>query len=115
MESKFSQYVDRDEIVRIVCELVRHNTVNPPGNEHLCKAIVTECMESLGMEVSYHEKEPGRTNVVGRIGKGEKSIGFVSHMDVVPPGEIDQWNTPPFEPTINDGRIYGRGTLDDKG
>jgi len=65
--------------------------------------------------VSYHEKEPGRTNVVGRIGSGSKSIGFVSHMDVVPPGELDQWNTPPFEPTIIDGRIYGRGTLDDKG
>lgn len=115
MMSKFSQHVDRDDIVRIVCELVRHNTVNPPGNEHLCKEIVTECMQSLGMDVSYHEKEPGRTNVVGRIGKGAKSIGFVSHMDVVPPGELDQWNTPPFEPTIIDGRIYGRGTLDDKG
>ncbi|MFY9607627.1 MAG: M20 family metallopeptidase [Blastocatellia bacterium] len=115
MESKFSQHLDRDEIVRIVCELVRHNTVNPPGNEHLCKEIVTECMKSLGMEISYHEKKPGRTNVVGRIGRGAKSIGFVSHMDVVPPGEIEQWNTPPFEPTINDGRIYGRGTLDDKG
>lgn len=115
MESKFSQHVDRDEIVRIVCELVRHNTVNPPGNEHLCKEIVTECMQSLRMEISYHEKEPGRTNVVGRIGKGSKSIGFVSHMDVVPPGELEQWSTPPFEPTIMDGRIYGRGTLDDKG
>src|SRR4030095_13555400 len=49
------------------------------------------------------------------IGKGSKSIGFVSHMDVVPPGEIKQWNTPPFDPTILEGRIYGRGTLDDKG
>jgi acetylornithine deacetylase/succinyl-diaminopimelate desuccinylase family protein len=115
MGSKFAQHVDRDEIVSIVCELVRQNTVNPPGNEHLCKEIVTRCMQSLGMEISYLEKEPGRTNVVGRIGKGGKSIGFVSHMDVVPPGELDRWNTPPFEPTIVDGRIYGRGTLDDKG
>jgi acetylornithine deacetylase/succinyl-diaminopimelate desuccinylase family protein len=72
-------------------------------------------MRSLEMEISYYEKEPGRTNVVGRSGSGAKSIGFVSHMDVVPPGELEQWQTPPFEPTIQDGRIYGRGTLDDKG
>jgi acetylornithine deacetylase/succinyl-diaminopimelate desuccinylase family protein len=115
MSSKFEKHVSREEIVRIVCELVRHNTVNPPGNEYLCKDIVTECIRSLGMDVSYYEKEAGRTNVVGRIGRGAKSIGFVSHMDVVPPGELDQWQTPPFEPTIIDGRIYGRGTLDDKG
>src|SRR5437868_6071874 len=115
MNSRFSRHVDRDEIVAIVSELVRHDTTNPPGNEHLCKEIVTKCMRSLGMEISYYEKEPGRTNVVGRIGSGDRSIGFVSHMDVVPPGERDQWNTPPFEPTIAAGRIYGRGTLDDKG
>lgn len=115
MNSRFSKHIDRQEIIDIVCELVRHDTTNPPGNEHLCKEIVTRCMQSLGMEVSYYEKEPGRTNIVGRIGEGKKSIGFVSHMDVVPPGEIDQWNTPPFEPTILDNRIYGRGTLDDKG
>ncbi|HJQ70326.1 MAG TPA: M20 family metallopeptidase [Blastocatellia bacterium] len=115
MESKFLKHVSRDEIVGIVSELVRHDTTNPPGNEYLCKQIVTDCMNRLGMEVSYYEKEPGRTNIVGRIGAGSKSIGFVSHMDVVPPGELDQWNTPPFEPTIIDGRIYGRGTLDDKG
>src|SRR5438128_6006344 len=72
-------------------------------------------MRQLGMDIAYYEKEPGRTNIVGRIGRGAKSIGFVSHMDVVPAGELEQWNTPPFEPTIKDGRIYGRGTLDDKG
>jgi acetylornithine deacetylase/succinyl-diaminopimelate desuccinylase family protein len=115
MGSKFDKYVSRDEIVRIVCELVRHDTVNPPGNEYLCKDLVSGCMQSLGMQISYHEKQPGRTNVVGKIGTGERSIGFVSHMDVVPPGDLEQWKTPPFEPTIIDGRIYGRGTLDDKG
>jgi acetylornithine deacetylase/succinyl-diaminopimelate desuccinylase family protein len=115
MESKFAKYVNRDEIIQIVCDLVRQDTVNPPGNEYLCKETVTACMQQLGMEISYYEKEPGRTNVVGRMGSGAKSIGFVSHMDVVPPGELEQWNTPPFEPTITEGRIYGRGTLDDKG
>ena len=115
MQSKFAPYVNRDEIVEIVCELVRQDTVNPPGNEYRCKEIVTRPMQQLGMEISYYEKEPGRTNVVGRIGNGGKSIGFVSHMDVVPPGELEQWDTPPFEPVIKDGRIYGRGTLDDKG
>lgn len=115
MESKYLKHVSREEIVKIVCDLVRQDTVNPPGNEHLCKQIVSDCMRSLGMEISYYEKEPGRTNVVGRIGGGSKSIGFVSHMDVVPPGELEQWDTPPFEPVIRDGRIYGRGTLDDKG
>jgi acetylornithine deacetylase/succinyl-diaminopimelate desuccinylase family protein len=115
MESRFLKHIDRNEIVEIVNELVRHETVNPPGNEYLCKDIVTRCMSRLGMEVSYYEKKPGRTNVVGRMGNGSRSIGFVSHMDVVPPGEMDLWETPPFEPTIKDGRIYGRGTLDDKG
>ena len=61
MESKFAKHVNRDEIVGIVSELVRHNTVYPPGNEYLCKEIVTRCIQSLGMEVSYYEKEPGRT------------------------------------------------------
>jgi acetylornithine deacetylase/succinyl-diaminopimelate desuccinylase-like protein len=67
------------------------------------------------MDVAYYEKEPGRTNIVGSIGNGSRSIGFVSHMDVVPPGELDQWDSDPFVPSIRDGRIYGRGTLDDKG
>jgi acetylornithine deacetylase/succinyl-diaminopimelate desuccinylase family protein len=115
MQSKFIRYVDRQEIVDIVCDLVRHDTTNPPGDEYLCKEAATNCMRKLGMEISYFEKEPRRTNVVGRIGSGSRSVGFVSHMDVVPPGEIEQWNTPPFEPTIRDGRIFGRGTLDDKG
>ncbi|HXG65389.1 MAG TPA: M20/M25/M40 family metallo-hydrolase, partial [Blastocatellia bacterium] len=115
MQSKFLKHISRDEIVKIVCDLVRLDTTNPPGNEYLCKEPVTECLRRLGMEVSYYEKEPGRTNIVGRVGNGAKSIGFVSHMDVVPPGELDQWGSPPFEPTIRDGRIYGRGTLDDKG
>jgi succinyl-diaminopimelate desuccinylase len=105
----------RAELVDIVRELVRHDTVNPPGNEHRVKDYVAGKMRELGMAVSFHEKEPGRTNVVGRIGKGSPSLGFVSHMDVVPPGPRELWKTDPFDPVIKQGRIFGRGTLDDKG
>jgi acetylornithine deacetylase/succinyl-diaminopimelate desuccinylase family protein len=117
MVSKYLKHVDRDEIVRIVCDLVRLKTVNPPGDEYLCREMVSERMRALGMEVTCHEKEPGRTNVVGRLrrGGGARSIGFVSHMDVVPAGELSLWETNPFEPVIKDGKIFGRGTLDDKG
>jgi len=117
MVSKHQKHVNRDEIVKIVCDLVRLNTVNPPGNEALCQPIVSECMRALGMEVRAYEKEPGRTNVVGRLkrGRGRRSIGFVSHMDVVPAGELSLWQTDRFEPTMKDGKIFGRGTLDDKG
>src|SRR5882724_7221683 len=115
MQSRYAKHVDRDEVIQIVCDLVKLDTVNPPGNEYLCKEVVSEKMRSLGMEISYYEKEPGRTNVVGKIGSGKRSVGFVSHMDVVPPGDRELWNTDPFTPTIKDECIYGRGTLDDKG
>jgi len=115
MQSRYAKHVDRDEVIQIVCDLVKLDTVNPPGNEYLCKETVSEKMRALGMEISYYEKEPGRTNVVGKIGSGKRSVGFVSHMDVVPPGDRELWNTDPFTPTIKDECIYGRGTLDDKG
>ena len=42
-------------------------------------------------------------------------ICFAGHTDVVPPGPLDKWNTPPYEPTIIDGQLYGRGAADMKG
>ena len=47
------------------------------------------------------------------IGEGTKTIGIYAHADVVP--VTGEWKNPPFEPTIEDGKIYGRGTSDDKG
>ena len=115
MTSKYLKHINRDEIISITSSLIRQDTTNPPGNEYLCKDIVTGLMEALGMDVVSYEKKPGRANVIGRIGNGRKSIGFVSHMDVAPPGDLELWETPPFEPSVREGRIYGRGALDDKG
>ena len=74
MESKFTQHVDREEIVKIVCDLVQQNTVNPPGNEHLCKDIVTGCMKSLGMKSLTSRKSLGaRTSSERLAAAGSRS------------------------------------------
>src|SRR3989338_500917 len=115
MNSKYTKHMDQEHIVKIVSDLIAINTVNPPGNEHLVLPIVKPLMEDLGMEVMTYEKESGRTNIVGKLGSGGKSVAFISHMDTVPPGDRELWDTDPFTPVVKDGKIFGRGALDDKG
>lgn len=105
--------IDEKEIIDLTCDLIRKKTVNPPGNEYLCKDIVKKAMKDLGMKIKIREKEKGRTNIIGKIGRGKPSIALIAHMDVVPAG--NGWRTDPFKPIIKNGRIYGRGALDDKG
>jgi len=105
--------INEKEIVKLACDLIKKKTVNPPGNEYLTAPIVKGAMKKLGMEIKIKEKEKGRTNIIGKVGKGKPSVALICHMDVVPPGE--GWKTDPFEPVIKNGRIYGRGALDDKG
>lgn len=49
------------------------------------------------------------------MGQGDEVLGILSHVDVVSPGDLSKWQTPPFKATIKEGNLYGRGTLDDKG
>ena len=48
-------------------------------------------------------------------GEGEELLGVLCHLDVVPANDLNKWETPPFEPSIRDGKIYARGAMDDKG
>jgi len=57
----------------------------------------------------------GLGNIIGRIGKGKRVIAFDGHVDTVYPGDLSQWKFDPFKPFVKNGKIWGRGTVDQKG
>lgn len=77
--------------------------------------------EALDFMLALGEKEGMRTknidNIVGHIemGEGEELLGILCHVDVVPEGDESTWTYPPFEGQIADGKLFGRGSIDDKG
>jgi len=96
--------------------LVRSNTINPPGNEHLCTDILSGLLERAGFSCETREFSPGRTSLVARIAglsSARKPICFTGHLDVVPLG-TKPWSHDPFGAEIVDGRLYGRGASDMK-
>lgn len=85
-------------------------TEYPYGKEvHRAKEYVLNLAKSFGMRVT---DVPGKYAYI-EIGEGPRLIGILSHLDVVPAG--DGWTQDPFGVEIVDGKIYGRGTTDDKG
>ncbi len=54
-------------------------------------------------------------NVIGRIGNGKRVIAFDAHIDTVYPGEMSLWDFDPFTPKLEDGKVWGRGSVDQKG
>jgi len=85
--------------------------------------LITDMMEQAGMDVEVYEtavpKTDGETQpvVLGTLrGRSEKPLlCFNGHMDVVPVEFPDKWDSPPFEPVVRDGKLYGRGACDMKG
>ncbi len=79
-----------------------------PGPARALEYTLSLC-EALGFRV----KNAGGLYGYAEAGQGEKVIGVLSHLDVVPAG--NGWTVPPFAGTVRDGRLYGRGSVDDKG
>jgi succinyl-diaminopimelate desuccinylase len=101
--------------IALTQELIRFNTINPPGNESLCARHLGPVLEAAGFETRFVELGAGRENLIARIGggAGKPPLAFTGHVDVVPLGAVP-WSVEPFGGEIADGKIYGRGSSDMK-
>lgn len=106
------------DIVETVRELVGLNSINPPGQEAAVAGWLDRFFKGHGMEIRFQEVAPGRWNLLARLRGGSGTpILFSGHMDVVPVSRAEEqrWHSDPFQPSIRDGRLYGRGAADMKG
>ncbi len=107
--------IDEQLVIDLTRELIRFESVNPPGNEGPVATFLAGRMRELGLDAEIQEIEPGRANVIGRIrGSSQGHLVFTGHLDVVPPGE-QTWQHSPFGAELVEGRLYGRGSADMKG
>jgi|SRR5271157_252011 len=85
------------------------------GHEGLIKDHLATTFEEIGLEVELQHVDRDRYNVIGRLGEGPVKLMLCTHMDVIPALDETLWHSPPFEATVKEGRIYGRGAVDAKG
>lgn len=108
------------DVVELLCSLVAIPSVNPMGRddtgEQFYEYRMTDRLEEIfgGLGLSYERQQiaPKRSNIFARLDGGEQLLVFEAHQDTVP---VDGMTIPPWEPTVRDGRVYGRGSCDIKG
>ena len=124
----------RDFIVTMTKEITKERTVNynpddfpggvgpdgmtMPGEEIKVAAIIERYLKEAGIPFTSHAKDPKRPNVLAFVGRnkpGFKKFLVVLHTDTVPSGVREDWSFDPFEPFEKNGKLYGRGVLDNKG
>jgi acetylornithine deacetylase/succinyl-diaminopimelate desuccinylase-like protein len=105
-----------DEVTRLLQELIRLDTVNPPGNETRAAELLRDYLAENGVESELYAKAPERANLVARIpGRGDgPSLLLLSHTDTVV-ADRSEWQVDPWSGELRDGEIWGRGALDMKG
>ena len=106
----------REEATELLQELIRLETVNPPGNETRAAELLRQYLGDNGVESELYAKVPERANLVARIpgnGTGPRLV-LLSHTDTVLANPAE-WELDPWSGDLREGQIWGRGALDMKG
>ncbi|WP_282110535.1 succinyl-diaminopimelate desuccinylase [Shewanella algicola] len=101
-----------NEVIELTKDLISRPSVTPLDEG--CQTLMANRLEAIGFDIEPMVFED-TTNMWARRGKGQPVFCFAGHTDVVPAGDLNRWHTPPFEPTIIDDYIHGRGAADMKG
>ena len=97
--------------IELLCDLLQRQSVTP--EDAGCQTVLSERLQACGFDCEtmvFGEV----TNLWARRGVKSPVLCFAGHTDVVPPGELSEWDSDPFVPTFKDGLMYGRGTADMK-
>jgi acetylornithine deacetylase/succinyl-diaminopimelate desuccinylase-like protein len=104
------------QAVELLSELIRQDTVNPPGNEDRVQGLLAQRLRDAGFAVTVLAAEPGRTNLVADLGgeaEGE-TLCLLGHVDTVP-ADVSEWSFSPWSGEVVEGAVRGRGAQDMKG
>jgi succinyl-diaminopimelate desuccinylase len=100
------------DTLELAKDLISRPSVTP--KDIGCQALIAERLSKIGFKIE-HMRFGETDNLWARRGNEGPLFAFAGHTDVVPTGPEENWKYPPFEPTIDNGILYGRGTADMKG
>ena len=116
--SKIDQYLERnlEGSINELSGLCAQPSVGAQNwGLHECADLVADMLRRRGFAVEILATGGAPVVFAERKGRLNKTILFYNHYDVQPPEPLELWESPPFEPTIRDGKLYARGVSDDKG
>jgi len=99
--------------------LIRINTTNPPGNELAAAKYLADILQKEGIPADVYQSTPGRGIMIARLSASavpnpSRALLLLAHLDVVGVDK-SKWQVDPFGAVIQNGYLYGRGVIDDKG
>lgn len=105
----------KEDLLTLCSQLIQIDSTNPPGDTTEITKYIQSYLERFGMKVDIHESAPLQYNIISKYGSEEgKKLIYCGHTDVVPVGNLDNWDFDPFSGAIKDGYLLGRGASDMK-